>query len=61
MKRITGAESVPYWGNKYIDVRTPNMSISVKTFELGVEKARKRAKEEHKILITNEGYEDYTK
>jgi len=42
-----------------IDAR-PNVSISHKVYQKGLEKLRKQAKKEKRRLITRKGIEDYT-
>jgi len=54
MKEITKVSERP------LDGRVPNMSISSASYQKGLAKLRKQAKEEKRKLITNKGVEDYT-
>jgi len=54
MKKITKVK------NRTIDGRCPKMSISHKTYKKGLDKLRNKAKKEHKLLLTDDGVEDYS-
>jgi len=57
MRKITKITKIK---DRPLDGRTPNISISTKTYLKGLNNLREQAKKEKRKLITNDGIEDYS-